>query len=346
MRWVLAALTVLASMTATACAGGDGGAADTQPAASTPSSTIGVPAAPDGMVPPPVTQSPRASVVFDWVEFADDATGVSAALPDGAEAIANSIPGPDGVTFQSRGYVFEHGDGVLGFEVIEEFATVDDLRKLAELLAGSVGGTVGTVGEITAGSATGVDGEIAYGDDELMLFRVLVLNDNRDVWNGFVGGPATDRSRLESEFARLTLSADLERATDWVPVTDEPSGIVVDLPEEPERRGLSGSVREYYTSTPSAGFEVADGWLDEAGLEAALEAMAPRVDGTVQESAPFDLLGYPGAEGEIRAGDALYLMRVVAVEDHVLTLLVAGHHSYRSFIEERMEQVTDSVVLP
>ncbi|MBB5788045.1 hypothetical protein [Jiangella mangrovi] len=345
-RWLLGILIALSSMTAAACAGGD---EPTEPAAQTATPTptsalLGGPKPPAGLRPA-TTASPQAAR-YEWAEFVDEPTGTSAALPEGAEPIENAIPGPDGTIFQSRGYVFEHAEGVLGFEVIEEVATLDDLRKLAEFLAGSVDGNVGAVEEVEAGGAAGIDGEIRYGDDHLMLFRILVLNENRDVWNGFVGGPATDRERLESEFARLTISADLEQATDWVQVIDEPSGIVVDLPAEPEPRDWSGSVREYYTPTPSAGFEVADGWLDEAGLDAALAAMAPRVDGTVQDSWSAELFGYPGLEGEIRAGDALYLVRVVPVEDHVLTLVVAAHHSYRSFAEERLEQVAASVVLP
>jgi hypothetical protein len=53
-------------------------------------------------------------------------TGLQATLPEQAEPIDNSIPGPDGETSASRGYVFAHPAGVIGFEVVEAFATASE----------------------------------------------------------------------------------------------------------------------------------------------------------------------------------------------------------------------------
>jgi hypothetical protein len=328
MRWVLAALVVLSSTTVAACGGGD-----EDLAASTPSPTVDVPGSQDGNVPPPTTRSPSAEVLFEWAEFEDQESGVSAALPDGAEPVASPITGPDGQTITTRGHVHEHAGGVIGFELIDEFATGDDLTKLAELLAASVAGTVRSTAPATLTRGTGLDGEIAYGDDEVMLFRIVVLNERGDVWNGFVGGPAADRGRLESEFGRLTVSADLRAAFDWVTVTDEPSGIAARLPgpvaAPAERRltladGSTLMTREYQHHDSSTGFVVIETGPDAYDLDDVAAARAKSVGGTVESSAPIQLDGRDAVEAVIADGAWRSAERIIALDGHVV-LVYSGN---------------------
>ncbi len=124
-----------------------------------------------------------------------------------------------------------------------------------------------------------------------MLFRILVLNGDGDVWNGFAGGPETDRERLESAFARLTVSADFRPSVDWVAVTDEPSGLTVDLPDgvapsehsEELDDGGTWSERGYHHDS-GAGLVVSDALYETIDLVAVLDGQADSIDGTVEST--------------------------------------------------------------
>jgi hypothetical protein len=347
MRWVPAALLVV--LTATACGGGDA-----EPAAiATPTST---PTQSDAVSPrkgppePATTRSPGANVLFEWAPFVDEASGSSVALPKGAEPIANTIPGPDGGTVTTRGHVFEHAAGVIGSELIDDYASLDDLQKLAELLADSVGGAVLETADVDTGRARGLDGEIGYGTDQLMLFRILVLNSDGDVWNGFAGGPETDRERLESEFARLTLSADFRPSVDWVAVTDEPSGLAVDLPEgvapseysEELDDGGTWSERGYHHDS-GAGFVVSDALYETIDLVAVLDGHADSIDGTVESTEHTEALGRAALDGVVLGGDWRYAYRIVQIEEWVLVLYFIGAADEVEESRQHLDRMTESV---
>ncbi|PZF85022.1 hypothetical protein [Jiangella anatolica] len=347
MRWVPAALLV--ALTATACSGGDG---DPAAAASTPTPTPSSDLL-DGSDPPQglrpaVTASPEATG-FLWAPIRDEASGSNLALPEGARPIANTIPGPDGTTVITRGFVFEHDDGVIGFEMIDDYATLDDLEKMADFLAASVGGAVVATEEVDVGQERGIDGEVVYGDDQLMLFRILVLNSDGDVWSGFAGGPEEDRERLESEFTRLTDTAFLRPAGGPVAVLDEPSGITVELPDRvpPEDRSPDGStpVRGYHHDD-GLGFVVVDGRPDGDDLDAALANVAVSVEGTVESSALLDVRGHHAIDGVVIAGEWTYLMRVIHLEERTLVVYAAGKPDERQRLTDDVDRMTESFVVP
>lgn len=350
MRWVLAALVALSSMTAAACAGGGEG---TEPAAQTATPTIDVPVPTGGNVPPPVTQAPSDDV-FDWTKFEDETSPVSAALPEGAEPIANTIEGPDGVTITSRGHVHEHPGGVIGFELIDGFATVDNFRKLAELLATSVGGTVRSTAPVDLAQATGVDGEIVYGDDEIMLFRVIVLNQEGDVWNGFVGGPSADRARLESEFARLTVSVDLRGALDWVYITDESSGVVVPFRAavEPRERvvtlvnGSTTTAREYYDPGSAHGFLVIDTVTDASSIDDAVALRSGDQYSTVRSTEPSEIAGHDAVEALIDRRGWTWVNRIVLLDEHIVVIYAGSLSQNLDRVRDFVAMVSDAVTLP
>lgn len=358
---MLGALLVLSPWAAAACASG-GENPDAVAHSATPSTTPSP--APtsdllDGNRPsaglrPATTASPEAAR-FEWTAFVDEPTGTSAALPEGAEPIANPIPGPAGRTIMSRGFVHEHADGVLGFEVIDEFATLDDLRKMAELLAISVGGTVGSVEEIDAGQANGIDGEISYGDDQLMLFRILVLNGAGDVWNGFVGGPAADRTRLESEFSRLMVSVNLRPAFDWVSVTDEPSGITVSLPGPPYQPaeqllrladGVDVLMRKHVHADSGSGFAVIDTTTETYDPEQVADGLAYDPIGTVLSTEPVIVRGMEAVDAVIVRDSLATVYRFVELDGHLLLLYSSNRIENQERAHELVGWLTDTVVLP
>lgn len=185
MRWVPAALLVV--LTATACAGGDAEPGAVATPTPTPTSELLAGSEPPQGLRPAVTASPEASR-FRWLPLVDEASGSRVALPEGSRPIANTVTGPDGTTIVTRGFVFEHDRGVIGSEMIDDYATLDDLEKLADFLAASVGGAVVATEEIDLGQDRGSDGEIVYDDDQVMLFRILVLNSDGDQTNGDESG--------------------------------------------------------------------------------------------------------------------------------------------------------------
>ncbi|MBB5788044.1 hypothetical protein [Jiangella mangrovi] len=326
------ALIVLSSTTAAACSGGD---EPTEPAAQ--------------------TATPTASGdLFDWVKLEDETSPVSAALPEGAEPIANSIEGPDSATITSRGHVYEHPGGVIGFELIDGFATVDDFRKLAELLARSVGGTVRSTAPVDLAQASAVDGEIVYGDDEIMLFRVVVLNERGDVWNGFVGGPVADRDRLESEFARLTLSLDLRDALDWVPITDEPSGVVVPFRTAVGPRGLTvtlldGSTavgRSYYDLGSRHGLIVIDTVTDSSSIDDAIALRSGDQYSTLRSIEPSEVAGREAVEALVDRRGWTWVNRVVLLDEHIVVIYSGNVAQDLVGVRDFVATVSDAVVLP
>ncbi|RIQ35647.1 hypothetical protein [Jiangella rhizosphaerae] len=332
-------------LTATACSAG--GEETLLPAEQT--TTYDVPGSPAGNVKPAATRSPEASVLFDWVPFADEPSRTSAALPEGAEPVSNTITGPDGAAITTRGYVFEHAAGVIGFEVIDGFATPDDVEKLAELLADSVGGAVLAAEEVDAGRARGVDGEIAYGNDQLMLFRILVLNGEGDVWNGFVGGPETDRERLDSEFARLTVSASLRGSADWMGVRDEPTGIVVQLPSgvEPEDLSVDGMPQRGYHHSSGVGFVVVDYPPDDYPLDAVLADIATASGADVDGTRPAEAQGYEALDGVLVDQDEwVWAYRAVALEEQLLLLYAVDRAVALAESQAAVERMTESLVVP
>ncbi|TDC49802.1 hypothetical protein E1212_16855 [Jiangella ureilytica] len=336
-------------MTVAACAGSDGA---TEAAAATP--TTDVPAAPDGTVPPAVTRSREAGVVFDWVPFDDAESYTRTALPEGAEPIENELPGRDGATILSRGHVFEHADGVIGYELIDDYATGDDFTKLSAMLAASVDGTVRSIAPADVTQAAAADGEIVYGDDHLMLFRIVVVNTEGDLWSGFVGGPSEDRDRLESEFARLTLSLDMRAAVDWVFVTDEPSGVVAPFRSaiEPRERfvtaadGSSVPAREYADWNTSSGVIVIDAGADAFTHEEALAARAEDLDGEVQSPGPSDVVGHEAVQAEILDRGWIWVHRVVVLDEHVVVIYAGNLAENVSRAREWVEMVSDAATIP
>lgn len=380
MRWVLAApepiadavarhglrmrLRLVASLAAVAAlAAGCSGASDVETEAAAPTATPSPtpsPAQTENAGPrdgpePASTRSPGAHVLFDWASFQDEATGISAALPEDAVAIANPIERGDGETTTSRGYVHEHAAGVIGYEVIDDFATVDDVTKLAELLAASVGGTVVASEPAAAGQASGIDGEIAYGEDHLMLFRIVVLNGAGDVWNGFVGGPAADRTRLESEFGRLTVSVNLQPAFDWVAVTDEPSGIVVSLPGLPypptEQRlnladGVDTRMRRHVHADSGAGFAVVDVDTGSYDLEHVAAVLAYHLNGVVESTEQVDARGAEAVDAVIVRNAWATVYRIIELDGHLLLLYAGNRTENVDRAHELVGWLADTVVLP
>lgn len=358
MRWVPAALLVV--LTVTACGGGDAEPAAIATPTSTPTQTD--PVSPrKGPPEPATTRSPGANVLFEWVPFVDEASGSSVALPKGAEPVANTIPGPDGGTVTTRGHVFEHAAGVIGSELIDDYASLDDLQKLAELLADSVGGAVLETADVDTGRARGLDGEIGYGTDQLMLFRILVLNSDGDVWNGFAGGPETDRERLESEFARLTVSA-VHRGSDepgetaepntparWVAVVDEASGVSVDLPgavvmedfpdEDIPQRG--------YFHVSGVGFLVIDYPPEDYPLDGVLYDMGTAIGAVVESVEPAEAAGYEAMNGVLTDEEGwVWAYRAVAVEERILLLHAVDTAEKLPDSQAAVERMAASIVVP
>ena len=356
-------LVAFAAVAAVICAAGCSGATDVHAGAAagtaapsaTPSPTQTEEVGPREGPEPATTRSPGAHVLFDWASFEDEATGISAALPEGAEMIANPIERGDGETTMSRGYVHEHAAGVIGYEVIDEFATVDDVAKLAELLAASVGGTVVTSKAVETGQASGIDGEIAYGEDHLMLFRIVVLNGAGDVWNGFVGGPAADRTRLESEFGRLTVSVDLRPAFDWVEVTDEPSGIVVSLPGPPYPTteqllkladGVETRMRRHVHADSGAGFAVIDTDAGPYDPEHVAAVLAHHLNGVVESTEQVDARGAEAVDAVIVRNAWATVYRIIELDGHLLLLYAGNRTENVDQAHELVGWLADTVVLP
>lgn len=333
-------------LTATACAGGDAepGAVATR----TPTSELR-----DGMEPPQglrpaVTASPEASR-FRWLPLVDESSGTRVALPEGAKPIGNTVTGPDGAAITTRGFVFEHADGVIGFELIDDYASLDDLEKLADFLATSVGGAVVTTEEVDLGRERGADGEIVYGGDQVMLFRILVLNSDGDVWTGFVGGPEADRELLESEFARLTESANLRPAAGWVAVVDEPSDISVELPDAVPLEDLSieGIPQRGYFHADGMGFLVIDVPPEENPLDEVLAGMALSIDAEVDSSQPADVPGYDAHDGVFTDQDGwVWAYRAIALDDRVLLLHAVDTAEKLPDSQAAVERMSESVVIP
>ncbi|SDR98193.1 hypothetical protein [Jiangella sp. DSM 45060] len=347
MRWVPAALLVV--LTATAC----GGDAEPEAVAGTPTPTIDIAGSTDSVVPPPVVRSPGTGVLFDWVTFDDEQSYTSTALPDGATPFENAVPIQDGTTM-SRGHVFEHAGGVIGYELIDAYAGGDDFAKLAALLASSVDGSVVSIEPADVTQALAADGEIVHGDDEVMLFRIVVVNEAGDVWTGFVSGPEQDRERLESEFARLTVSLDVRSAVDWVYLTDEPSGIVAPFRSAVEPRSWylpdagdsATSARVYNDWNTASGIIVIDAGPGGFSPEDALALRAEELGGTVESSEPSDIAGHAGVEAVILDRGWQWVHRVVALDDHVLVV-------YAGNVTERVDDartfvamVSDAVTIP
>lgn len=353
-RRALAALVVVSSMTVAAC-GGEAmePAAQTSTPTSTSTPTIDVPGSNDGHVPAPQTRAPSDDL-FDWAKFEDETSPVSAALPQGAEPIANTIEGPDGAAITSRGHVYEHPGGVIGFELIDGFATVDAYRKLAEFMARSVGGTVRSTAPVDLAQASGVDGEIAYGDDEIMLFRIVVLNERGDVWNGFVGGPSADRERLESEFGRLTVSVDLRAALDWVHITDEPSGVVVQFRTAVEPRGvtvtlLDGSTavaRAYYDRGSAHGVLVIDTATDSSSIDDAVALRAGDQYSTVRSIESSEVAGHDAVEALVDRRGWTWVNRVVLLDEHIVVIYAGNVSQDLERVRDFVATASDGVVLP
>ncbi|MBB5788043.1 hypothetical protein [Jiangella mangrovi] len=202
---MLATLVVLSSMTATACAGGDGAAE----AASTPSPTLDTPTAPDGTVPPPVTHSPAATAgpVLEWAPIWDASERVSVGLPAGAEAFESTVTLNDGSEIAVTGYAVSDDEGAIAFEIATAPSPRDGVEWYLDMLLeqGGVDIENSTVRPVEVGGRAGVDAELVLGDGVLMLLRVLPLDGDHEVLVVDTIGPSTERERLESEFARLTI---------------------------------------------------------------------------------------------------------------------------------------------
>jgi hypothetical protein len=172
MRWVLAAFMALSSMTVAACSGGDG---TTDMAASTPSPTIDVPGSHDGNVPPPVTRSPTpspeptADAVAEWEPIWDPSERVGVSLPARVEQFESTTALADGSEAAVTGYNLGNSDNLIGFEVVAATTPQEGAAWYFEAIA-------------------------AQGGAAVQASSVAV----------YVAGPATERERLEAEFARLT----------------------------------------------------------------------------------------------------------------------------------------------
>ncbi len=348
-------------VTATAaCSSGD---AEPEAVAATPTPTSTIASGSSGgNVPPPVTRSPESNVVFRWVSVVDELSRSRVALPEGAKPIANTIPRPDGTTVTTRGFVFEHADGVLGFELIDDFATMDDLDKLAEFLAASVDGAVRTTEEADTGRERGIDGEISYGDNQVMLFRILVQDSNGDVWSGFVGGPESDLRRLESEFSRLTGSvvlrgwadpeappADPVEPASWVAVVDEPSGISADLPGAVvmEDRSVEGMPQRGYFHVSGVGFLVVDYPSDDYPLDAVLYDMATSLGDVVDSVEPAEGAGDEALDGVLTDGEGwVWAYRAIALDDRILLLHAVDTAEKLTDSQASVQRMSDSLTVP
>ncbi|MGH8828970.1 MAG: hypothetical protein ACRDVZ_15500 [Jiangellaceae bacterium] len=143
-----------------------------------------------------------------WAVLVDEPSGVEIALPEAAEPIERQVPAANGETVTVRNYtsVIDTTHEV-GFNVLDADGDEYSLDAGAESAAGSIGGTLRNVEDITVAGRDAVQAEIVFGDGKLALFQLIVLDDH--IVQPLVAGVEADREELQDTFDDLVGSVDL-----------------------------------------------------------------------------------------------------------------------------------------
>jgi hypothetical protein len=164
--------------------------------------------------------------------------------------------------------------------------------------------------------------------------------------------PVVRPRAAESEFGRLTVSADI-RAASWVAVVDEPSGISVELPDPvapaehswEQDDGSTWNERGYHHRSGPA-FVVSNAIPADVDPLSVLEGHAQSIGGTIESSEATEVVGRAALDGVIRSGPWTYAYRIIPLDDWLLVLYVVGTADQLDESRSQVERMTASAVLP
>lgn len=138
----------------------------------------------------------------------------------------------------------------------------------------------------------------------------------------------------------------------WIAVTDAPSGVTVALPEAVEPQefsgpALDGSIMEgrFYMvedATGGVGFGIYDTSPEAYSLQVGIAGAAEGMGGTLESSDPIEIQGRTGIEGEISLDSGSGLVRLILLDEHVLTLVSVGLGADADQVEADMRLLTES----
>ncbi len=164
--------------------------------------------------PGPPQTSPAESSAYHgtvpsgWVLITDTPSGVSLALPSAADPVEQAVPAATGETVTVRNYTALEADVDIGFNVLDTPAESYSVEAGVEGVARSIGGTVDESAAVETDGHSGIEAEVGYGDGEVAIFRMIVLDEH--VVQPLVAGAESDRDELMHYFDQLVDSIDLE----------------------------------------------------------------------------------------------------------------------------------------
>lgn len=149
----------------------------------------------------------RGAAPGGWTLITDAPSGVTVALPSTADPVEQVVPAATGEAVTVRNYTALEAEFDIGFNVLDTPGESYSVEAGAEGVAGSIGGTVEESVPVETDGYPGIEAEVAFGDDELAIFRVIVLDEH--VVQPLVAGSQGDRDELMGYFDQLVDSIDV-----------------------------------------------------------------------------------------------------------------------------------------
>lgn len=147
-----------------------------------------------------------------------------------------------------------------------------------------------------------------------------------------------------------------DTGSEWIDLTDEPSGARFALPSQaepmentaPVSDGSTVSLRNYSAMTldglVEVGFNVIDTPGDEYSFEAGVDGVASTLDGEVVDSTEIDVDGNAGVDVEMTYGEGyVVLFQLITTEDHIIQTLASGPQAERAVVEDVYQQLNESL---
>ncbi|HEX6198572.1 MAG TPA: hypothetical protein VFZ37_21895 [Jiangellaceae bacterium] len=143
--------------------------------------------------------------------------------------------------------------------------------------------------------------------------------------------------------------------SEWVELTDEPSGIRFKMPEPTEPQadsatmpdGTPVTLRQYSLLTErdvELGVNVIDTPGTDYDFDAGIDGVAGTLDGEVISTAETEVGGDPAVDVEISYGEGyIVFFRLVTGEEHIVQSLASGPESERAAVRRTHRRLSESV---
>lgn len=174
--------------------------------------------------------------------------------------------------------------------------------------------------------------------------------------------PADAGTTPAATVSESTASADpepTEQATadesEWIVITDEPSGITFEMPERAEPQANSATVadgtpvdlRNYSLMTDGdveLGFNVIDTPGKDYDFDAGINGVAATLGGEVVSTTETQVDGNAAVDVEMTYGEGyIVFFQLVTGKEHIVQALASGPEDERAAIQRTYQQLSDSV---